>query len=867
MKKNIILLFGFLCIAQTSFSQVYCAPTYNNPCFNPWSTNDMIDNFWTTGGLTDITNLNTGCATGANNNYSSFLTQYLITSPGTTIGLNIQGAVSGSNGTCLGGSNGCFAQGFAVWIDWNQDGDFIDPGETIYESPSSGHQVFSSSFTIPLSATCGEYRMRARAVFATPGANIDPCNNHSYGETEDYMVQVTNCTNQERTICLGEQATIDYTGIVPINTNSLVVSPNTNVSITIPFVSFSPTDSTSYQLTWTSPDSTWVDSAHIYVNTPLLPTFAGIDDTTCNGDPLTINGILANTTTNFYWNIIYPVGVTTGLVFTPNNVSLTPSITTISAGTYGLIFTEIDTNNVCPDVTDTTNIIFSEEFHTVQFQNPSCFGYSNGIITINTFGTIGAIEYSIDNGVNWVSGNIFTGLASGVYDVVSRDVAGCSYASQITLTDPGEILITRPSDTTVCENGTANLIATSPNGPLFNWNFTANQGPNQFVSPVSDSTITVHATNFSGCSSDTLSILISMYDPINISITEDRTICPEDHFSATVTSTGGYQNYDYSWQANGASKSWGTPVINLNPNLETEYCVTVTDQCESTQKSVCVKVFMFMVPTLEFDSEIIENCEPNAKIAFTLNTTDSLFHIATLKLAGETILLKNKLDGNSRTDTLNVRHADTYDFYIEVQSIFGCKNSKTEPHYITVDPIPNSKFFITPEKATIFQPVFGMVNQSKGSNITYNWTMKGGTPLTSTDKSPEISYPYGVSGEYPINLTTTSDHGCIHSVSGTAIVENEVVLYAPNSFTPDGDNNNDSWRVYIDGIDIYNYHLQVFDRWGALVFESFDTESIWNGTLADGTTVVNGTYVWFIEAANTTTSEVFDYRGTVNIFH
>ncbi|MFK8039645.1 MAG: GEVED domain-containing protein, partial [Crocinitomicaceae bacterium] len=274
MKKKIILWFSWLLLAHLGFGQQYCNPTYNNPCFNPWTTNDMIDNFWTVGGLTDISNLSSGCATSAMNNYSNFLGLNLITTPGTSIDVNIQGAATGSNGPCPG--PGCFAQGFAIWIDWNNDGDFVDPGEKIYESPSTGYQVFTGNFIVPQNATCGNYRMRARAAYATAGVNIDPCANFGYGETEDYTIIITNCTNQKRDICLGDQATIDYTGIIPANTNSLVVDPPTNVTIAIPFVSFDPTDTTSYQLTWTSPDSSWIDSAHIHVNTPLLPTYAGL---------------------------------------------------------------------------------------------------------------------------------------------------------------------------------------------------------------------------------------------------------------------------------------------------------------------------------------------------------------------------------------------------------------------------------------------------------------------------------------------------------------------------------------------------------------------------------------------------------------
>jgi gliding motility-associated-like protein len=49
----------------------------------------------------------------------------------------------------------------------------------------------------------------------------------------------------------------------------------------------------------------------------------------------------------------------------------------------------------------------------------------------------------------------------------------------------------------------------------------------------------------------------------------------------------------------------------------------------------------------------------------------------------------------------------------------------------------------------------------------------------------------------------------------------------PNAFTPNGDGLNDRFLVF--GEDITAFHLQVFNRWGELVFESFDQDAGWDG--------------------------------------
>ncbi len=78
---------------------------------------------------------------------------------------------------------------FAVWIDWNNDADFLDVNENLGEFGSSnGFDIIQFPFTVPLNASSGMHRMRVRSAFNTVG--INPCIGYSFGETEDYDVRV-----------------------------------------------------------------------------------------------------------------------------------------------------------------------------------------------------------------------------------------------------------------------------------------------------------------------------------------------------------------------------------------------------------------------------------------------------------------------------------------------------------------------------------------------------------------------------------------------------------------------------------------------------------------------------------------------------
>lgn len=75
-----------------------------------------------------------------------------------------------------------------IWCDWNRDGDFTDAGENVYTSPLGG--AYSGSFVIPTTASLGAVRMRIRLTDTAAGGNSTPCGVSSYGEVEDYTLNV-----------------------------------------------------------------------------------------------------------------------------------------------------------------------------------------------------------------------------------------------------------------------------------------------------------------------------------------------------------------------------------------------------------------------------------------------------------------------------------------------------------------------------------------------------------------------------------------------------------------------------------------------------------------------------------------------------
>lgn len=81
-----------------------------------------------------------------------------------------------------------YNEGYAVWIDYNQNGDFSDAGELVWSKVASKTTPVSGTFTVPSSATSGTTRMRVSMKY---NAVPTQCEAFSYGEVEDYTVNIT----------------------------------------------------------------------------------------------------------------------------------------------------------------------------------------------------------------------------------------------------------------------------------------------------------------------------------------------------------------------------------------------------------------------------------------------------------------------------------------------------------------------------------------------------------------------------------------------------------------------------------------------------------------------------------------------------
>ena len=88
------------------------------------------------------------------------------------------------------------------------------------------------------------------------------------------------------------------------------------------------------------------------------------------------------------------------------------------------------------------------------------------------------------------------------------------------------------------------------------------------------------------------------------------------------------------------------------------------------------------------------------------------------------------------------------------------------------------------------------------------------------------------------------------------------ILYAPNAFSPNGDNDNETWGV--ERAFVKDYSIDLYNRWGQLIFQSTNTQERWDGTFK-GTAVPQGVYFYKMRFTGYNDRKVFEKLGSITV--
>lgn len=129
----------------------------------------------------------------------------------------------------------------------------------------------------------------------------------------------------------------------------------------------------------------------------------------------------------------------------------------------------------------------------------------------------------------------------------------------------------------------------------------------------------------------------------------------------------------------------------------------------------------------------------------------------------------------------------------------------------------------------------------------YKWSIYHSTELIVTRNDKDIRYTFSEPGSYRV-VCSVNNATCASDSMEVTVAIAESYLAVPNVFTPDGNGQNDEFRVAYRSL--RDFHIWVYNRWGKLVYESTDPAKGWDGNI-NGRPAAEGAYFYVVRAMGT----------------
>ncbi|GAB2811188.1 hypothetical protein GCM10027043_08250 [Ferruginibacter profundus] len=421
----------------------------------------------------------------------------------------------------------------------------------------------------------------------------------------------------------------------------------------------------------------------------------------------------------------------------------------------------------------------------------------------------------------------------------------------------------------ICKGSLVSFTAVAVNGgtaPVFQWKLNGvNTGTNAAVYSstlmANGDIITVQLSSNAACALPATvssnAVVMSVTDPVTpaVSIVASATsVCPGTPVSFTATPVNGGTAPTYQWKVNGVNA--GTNAATFTNSLFNNGDVV---QVGLTSNAACATPATVLSNTIPVN--IIVPLPVSVSIGATANRIcqgTTVIFTATPVNNAATPFYQWKINGTSTGTnspvyaTNNLANGDKVS--CDINAANTCANTvpaNSNIISITVDPNPVISF--NPAAPSLLAGNAVQLNAVVSGNIAaYLWTPATGlsnTAITNPVAGPAVTTTY--------TLQVISADNCSTSKNLQVKVFNG--FYIPNSFTPDGDGQNDVFRVP-PGTPFTLVSFSVFDRYGNEVFRTADINDGWNGTYR-GVRSPMGTYTYIISA--TATGNKVQLKGTV----
>ncbi|MBK9175113.1 MAG: gliding motility-associated C-terminal domain-containing protein [Flavobacteriales bacterium] len=447
--------------------------------------------------------------------------------------------------------------------------------------------------------------------------------------------------------------------------------------------------------------------------------------------------------------------------------------------------------------------------------------------------------------------------ASGTYTYIVTGIAPCPSASSTVqvVINPVPVAGEDGSLSTCTTAPALNLISLLGGSPQPGGTWSGPGGNtvsstfNPAVHPPGVYTYTI--TGITPCVDDVAEVVIAVSIAGNAGTSSVITLCSDDAPIDLLSSLGGTPDATGVWTAPD-----GSPAENgFNPDSDEPgtYTYTVTPTTPCPQVSATVNIGVVQPAVASFMATSDGSCVP---VEVTFTHAYSGPGICTWILGNGVVI------EDCAPVTVTYDQAGSYDVTLIVDAGNGCgADTVTVQDAVTAYSQPTAGFEMVPERITTLNPVAFFTNTSAGAN-GYVWLIDGVYAGNETDL--RHVFPAQIGDTYGVCLVAVASAQCTDTVCRYITLEDGMVLWVPNTFTPNDDDKNDGFAPVVIGIDPRFYRFEVFDRWGLLVFSSETPGEAWDGMLS-GVEAPQDVYVWKVRVKDSFSGDRVERVGHVNL--
>ncbi len=256
------------------------------------------------------------------------------------------------------------------------------------------------------------------------------------------------------------------------------------------------------------------------------------------------------------------------------------------------------------------------------------------------------------------------------------------------------------------------------------------------------------------------------------------------------------------------------------------------------------------IPFVDFTSDKVFGCNP---LTIVFKDSINMMNVNCLWDFG---------DGSFSTECGTIDHiyqeAGIFNVSLTVMNQDSCVVTKTYPNYVIIKPQPKAQFLYSPETISTVNNYLYLENNSLYAS-TYAWNFNDIDTSSKTNPIYEILSINN--GTFDVTLIAKNDFNCSDTLTQTVNVKNESIYFAPNTFTPNGDGVNDVFKpIFALGFIPIDYLLNIYDRWGHVIFSTKDYNASW-----DGSNCMNGYYIWQMKFISLVEQDENNVQGTVEL--